>query len=179
MQKQQNIISVYTSLPDFRIKGKMKKHARIYPYDALGDSHKEWILENTIKMTETPTDAERAFEDALIRDGIKYDKQVFFRINKHDYFLDFYIHKGKIAIEIDGSIHKRQKAYDKYRDNEFRSIDIRTIRIQNKDAYNHNIITDMEKEYKMSLRPQRPNYARSKGAWMEYMRIKYGIGAPA
>ena len=67
-------------------------------------------------------------------------------------FLDFYLPKFKIAIEIDGSIHRTQKAYDKFRDKEFDRIGIKTIRIHNSKAYLSDILHTIEAKYKVRLR---------------------------
>ena len=47
------------------------------------------------------------------------------------YILDFYCPACKLAIEIDGDIHKTRKDYDEYRDKYLASIDITTLRFSN------------------------------------------------
>lgn len=47
------------------------------------------------------------------------------------YFADFYIPSKSIIIEIDGSSHSKNKIYDSIRDDEFKNIGIKTIRISN------------------------------------------------
>ena len=103
-------------------------------------------------MIEHPTEAELAFEQTLVRCGVEYEKQTFFRINGKDYFLDFYLPNSKIAIEIDGSIHRTQKTYDKFRDKEFARIGIKTIRIHNRKAYLSDILNTIETKHKVRLR---------------------------
>lgn len=63
-------------------------------------------------------------------------RQAYFRIRKRSYFLDFFFPSRMLAIEIDGSVHRTQKEYDRRRDADFRSIGIRTIRVKNKDVMN-------------------------------------------
>ena len=157
IRKQQNKkpikkVSVYTVIDGFKLSKRTKKTAKVYPYESLSEEHREWILENAIRMMEHPTEAELAFEQALVRCGIEYEKQTFFRINGKDYFLDFYLPKFKIAIEIDGSIHRTQKTYDKFRDKEFERIGIKTIRIHNSKAYLSDILHTIEIKYKVRLR---------------------------
>ena len=53
------------------------------------------------------------------------------------YILDFYCHQKRLAIEIDGKIHDSQQEYDRYRDEFLQSIEIRTLRIENKDVLNN------------------------------------------
>ncbi len=96
-------------IDDFKLSKRAKKNAQVQPYESLSEEHREWILENAIRMIEHPTEAELAFEQTLVRCGVEYEKQTFFRINGKDYFLDFYLPNSKIAIEIDGSIHRTQK----------------------------------------------------------------------
>jgi very-short-patch-repair endonuclease len=50
------------------------------------------------------------------------------------YILDFYCHDKKLAIEIDGNIHKIRKDYDEYRDNFIKSLGIRTLRFDNSEV---------------------------------------------
>jgi very-short-patch-repair endonuclease len=52
----------------------------------------------------------------------------------HRYILDFYCHEKKLAIEIDGEIHKSRKDYDEYRDEYLESAGITTLRFKNEDV---------------------------------------------
>lgn len=52
------------------------------------------------------------------------------------YILDFYCHEKKLAIEIDGDIHKSRLDYDQYRDNYLESIGIITLRFRNEEVVN-------------------------------------------
>jgi very-short-patch-repair endonuclease len=52
----------------------------------------------------------------------------------HRYILDFYCHEKKLAIEIDGEIHKSRKDYDEYRDEYLKSAEITTLRFKNEDV---------------------------------------------
>ncbi len=150
--KQKKKISVFTVIEGFKLSKNTKKRVQIFPYEALSESHREWILENAIRMIEHPTEAEIAFEQTLVHCKIDYEKQAFFRINERNYFLDFYLPKSRIAIEIDGSIHHAQKEYDKFRDGEFVSIGIKTIRIHNSQAYKTDIISIIESKNRVKLR---------------------------
>ena len=47
------------------------------------------------------------------------------------YILDFYCPKVKLAIELDGSVHKQRKEYDEYRDEFLESLEIETMSIPN------------------------------------------------
>ena len=149
--KQMKKISVFTTVEGFKLSKNAKKRVQIFPYETLSEYHREWILENAIRLMEYPTEAEIAFEQALVHDNIDYEKQSFFRINGHDYFLDFYLPKSKIAIEIDGAIHRAQKEYDKFRDDEFARIGIKVIRIHNSQAYKSDIIAIVESKHKIRL----------------------------
>lgn len=145
-------LSVYTVIDDFKLSKRAKKNAQVHPYNSLSEEHREWILENAIRMMEHPTEAEIAFEQTLVRYCVEYEKQTFFRINGKDYFLDFYLPNSKIAIEIDGSVHRKQKAYDKFRDKEFARIGVKTVRIHNSKAYLSDILHTIETTYKVRLR---------------------------
>lgn len=145
-------ISVYTVIGDFKLSKRAKGRFQLHRFESLSEEHREWILENAIRMIEHPTVAELAFEQTLTRCGIEYEKQAFFRIGGKDYFLDFYLPNSKIAIEIDGSIHRAQKPYDKFRDKEFARIGIKTIRLHNSKAYLSDILHTIESKHKVLLR---------------------------
>ncbi|PKL39643.1 MAG: hypothetical protein CVV44_05325 [Spirochaetae bacterium HGW-Spirochaetae-1] len=52
------------------------------------------------------------------------------------YILDFYCHEKKLAVEVDGEIHNRRKDYDEYRDMFLQGVDIKTLRISNREIEN-------------------------------------------
>jgi len=67
-----------------------------------------------------------------------------------EYFIaDFYCHKAKLVIEIDGKIHEKQKEYDLGRESEIEKYGIKIIRFTNDEVIN-NINTVLEK-IKMNL----------------------------
>jgi very-short-patch-repair endonuclease len=49
------------------------------------------------------------------------------------YILNFYCHEKRLAIEVDGETHSERKVYDKFRDKYLESINIKTLRIKNRD----------------------------------------------
>ena len=59
--------------------------------------------------------------------GIKFRRQHPFA----DYVLDFYCHKLKLCIELDGEIHKSQKEYDSDRTDVINSYGIKEVRFTN------------------------------------------------
>ena len=65
-----------------------------------------------------------------------------FVISNKIYFLDFYFPKKNIAIEIDGMSHEtmEKREHDKYRDEQFNSIKIKTYRISNSEVLNIKIL---------------------------------------
>ncbi|HOW82288.1 MAG TPA: endonuclease domain-containing protein [Spirochaetota bacterium] len=68
------------------------------------------------------------------------------------YILDFYCHEKRLAIEIDGKIHNSKKEYDKYRDEFLQSLDIKTLRVIDKDVLNEiEIVKEMIKK-ELSMR---------------------------
>ena len=53
------------------------------------------------------------------------------------YILDFYAPKTKLAIELDGSIHKENKEYDKERTRYLESKKIKVVRFWNSEVENN------------------------------------------
>lgn len=135
-------IDIYTTSAYYKPpKNKIKREYILHDYESLPDDYKEWVLENSIRMMENPTRAESLFEDYLKSKKVVYEKQVFFRINGKSYFLDFFIPSKKLAIELDGGYHKKQKDYDMKRNKDFQSIGICTMRLPNKVAFANDIDT--------------------------------------
>lgn len=56
--------------------------------------------------------------------GLKFKRQ--YSVSR--YVVDFYCPKRKLAVEIDGSVHKDRKEYDRFRKEFMESLGIRTIR---------------------------------------------------
>ena len=70
---------------------------------------------------------------SLLRDrrlfGLKFRRQHVIE----GFVVDFYCHERKLAIEVDGGIHKKRKEYDKLRQVEIEAKDITVIRVNNED----------------------------------------------
>lgn len=132
---------VYTSLDTFKL-----KHQQVRPYTELGEYFVEWVSETAIKLLTKRNEAE-LMAGTILRQYInEVHEQVFFRIDKHPYFLDYYLPKYKIAIEIDGGYHRARMIEDKERDRDFAKIGIRTIRIDAKDVLKGNFINTLRKK---------------------------------
>ncbi len=59
------------------------------------------------------------------------------------YIADFYCSEARLAIEVDGPIHQKQKEYDDYRENEIMLRDITVLRFSNDDI-EYNIETVLQ-----------------------------------
>lgn len=126
---------VYTSLDNFKL-----KHQEVKSYSELDGSMVEWIEENSIHLLISRNKAELKAGEELKKYISDVQEQVYFKIEGRSYFLDYYLPKYKIAIEIDGSFHKIRKTEDKERDELFCGIGIRTIRIPAKEVLRGNFI---------------------------------------
>lgn len=125
---------VITALENFKLPDK-SEHVCL-PYESLNENFQEWIRKTTWDLLDNATENERFFEHLLRTNDIEFEKQLFFQIDGKSYFLDFYIPKFYIAIEIDGNIHKSRKSkkYDRQRDYDFHSIGIETYRFTNEEV---------------------------------------------
>jgi very-short-patch-repair endonuclease len=65
--------------------------------------------------------------------GVRFKRQYSIR----NYVVDFYCHKAKLAIEIDGMIHVKTKIYDKYRTDYLKALGIHEIRFTNVQIENN------------------------------------------
>ena len=141
---------IYTSLDNFKL-----KHTDVISYTELNDDLVEWINENSIKLLINRNKAEMLAGEELKKYVKDVHGQVFFKICQHTYFLDYYLPKYRIAIEIDGGYHKARRVEDKERDKMFNNIGIRTIRISSKDVLSGNFISKLK--YKLTPKKQRKN----------------------
>jgi very-short-patch-repair endonuclease len=73
--------------------------------------------------------------------GVKFLRQhpITFEYNGKKRFIvaDYYCHKAKLIIELDGGIHEKTKDYDNARDNLVKSLGFNILRIQNNDVKNN------------------------------------------
>lgn len=82
------------------------------------------------------TKSEEVFWDVLRNRKFKFLK--FRRQHVIDGFVvDFYCHKLKLAIELDGSIHLKQKDYDQFRQFLIEAKGINVIRFKNEEILNN------------------------------------------
>lgn len=74
-----------------------------------------------------------------------------------DYIADFYCHKAKLVIEIDGNYHNKndQKEYDHQRDRYLREFDIEVIRFKEEQVMNNieSVIKKIKELIETSPRP--------------------------
>lgn len=143
---------VYTSLDNFKL-----RHQEVRSYTELDDDMVEWIDENSIHLLINRNKAELQAGEELKKYVADVQEQVFFRIEGHSYFLDYYLPKYKIAIEIDGYYHKIRKEEDKERDKHFLQIGIKTIRIKAKDV----LMGDFIKRLREQLKPKKKKKKRN------------------
>jgi len=115
----------------------MKRH-KLQNDESMWRGATPTIFANAKKLRENMTNAESILWEKL-RDnqfhGLKFRRQ--HPINK--YIADFYCHKLKLIIEIDGKYHENpaQKAYDNERSEIFEYNDVEVIRFTNKDIENN------------------------------------------
>lgn len=121
--------TIYTSLDNFK-----SKHNKVYDYNKLDDCLVEWVNERSFNLLVNKNKAELLAGEELKKYVSEVHEQVYFRISGHSYFLDYYLPKYRMAIEIDGGYHKIRKKEDEERDKLFNSIGIRTIRINANDV---------------------------------------------
>ena len=132
---------IYTSLDNFKL-----KHTHVISYTELNDDLVEWINENSIKLLINRNKAELMAGEELKKYISEVHEQVYFRISGHSYFLDYYLPKYRLAIEIDGNYHKIRRVEDKERDKMFNDIGIRTIRINSKDVLRGDFIKSLKEK---------------------------------
>ena len=88
---------------------------------------------NLLRKTQTPQE-EKLWEFLKIKPhGFKFRRQHPFR----DYILDFYCHRAKLVIELDGQGHKSNLEYDRDRTSILESYGLKVIRFENGEIDNN------------------------------------------
>ena len=116
------------------------------------------LFEFAKKMRENPTEAESVLWLYLSNNQIGFR---FKRQHPIKYFIaDFYCHKAKLVIEIDGGYHQlpEQYEYDKTRDFELEKLKLKVIRFTNEQVFLdiENTIKNIRKELEFSTASQSP-----------------------
>lgn len=93
------------------------------------------IFEKAKSLRENMTETEQLLWQRLNKNqlGVRFKPQ-----HPIDIFIaDFYCHKYKLVIELDGKIHNKQKDYDEGRTAELERFGIKVIRFTNEMVLNH------------------------------------------
>ena len=96
---------------------------------------KRKIFQNACELRENMTDAEKHLWLRLNKNqlGVRFKAQ-----HPIDIFIvDFYCHKYKLVVEVDGDIHSFQKDYDEGRTAELERFDLKIIRFTNQEILNN------------------------------------------
>lgn len=101
---------------------------------------RDWIETTRYQLQDKANIYERIFAEYLHNKKIEFIHQAPYIIDNKIYFLDFYLKDYNIAVELDGQYHDSQFQHgkDKYRDEMFKSINIKTIRINNAEVKDKN-----------------------------------------
>ncbi len=94
-----------------------------------GASTDKFVFARFLRKVETPQEKKLWNFLRTKPNKIKFRRQHPFK----DYILDFYCHKAKLVIEIDGNQHKSNQQYDKDRTEIIESYGLKVIRFQNSD----------------------------------------------
>jgi very-short-patch-repair endonuclease len=110
------------------------------------------IFERAKYLRENMTDTEKILWNELKLnkiDGYRFKAQHPIDI----YVVDFYCHKAKLVIEIDGKMHEFQKNEDISRADEIKSFGLKVIRFSNNDIRKNltNVIEKIRKEVLLSF----------------------------
>lgn len=103
----------------------------------LSDSTRSWIEVKMYELREKANVYEHLLGEQLLRMNIDFVHQAPFVFRpKSIYFCDFYLPSKRVVIEVDGIYHKSPEMLSKdlQRDENFKSIGIRVIRIANEET---------------------------------------------
>jgi len=108
---------------------------------------KRKIFQNACELRENMTDAEKHLWLRLNKNqlGVRFKAQ-----HPIDIFIvDFYCHKYKLVVEVDGDIHSFQKDYDEGRTAELERFDLKIIRFTNQEILNNieKVVDEIKKTF--------------------------------
>ena len=117
-------------------------------FSDMSENQRNWVKGRMTSLRKSAPPAERLFAGFLTMHNVYFIPQAPFRMLRRFgetkiYFADFYIPSKSTIIELDGSTHKDHNVYDMIRDDEFKKIGIKTIRISNK-ALKHRSYFDFD-----------------------------------
>jgi len=111
------------------------------------------LVSKARELRKSETEAEKKFWSEIL----KNKNLINFKFTRQkpigNFIMDFYCAKLKLAIEIDGKIHKFQKIRDKERDNLLkRKFGVRIIRYKNEDVLNNTelVLDDLIQKFGIS-----------------------------
>lgn len=138
VKRNKIVISVSSPLKLHNVASYMEDVSIISKFSEMNPSTKDWIETHRYELQEKANKYEQRLGEFLLKYNIKFIHQAPFVICRKIYFLDFFIPKNRLAIEVDGTYHEGlyQSEKDKDRDMAFHSIGINTLRISNGEAMN-------------------------------------------
>jgi len=103
------------------------------------------VFARTLRKEQTP-------EEAIVWDSLRNRRFMELKFRRQHviegFVVDFYCHELRLAIEIDGAVHNKQKDYDELRQILIESEDIGFIRVTNDEIHRDiNILLDRIKGY--------------------------------
>jgi len=114
---------------------------------------KSEIFQYAFELRNNMTEAEKMLWNRLNKNqlGVRFKAQ-----HPIDIFIaDFYCHKYKLVIEVDGDIHEKQKEYDEGRTFELEHFGIKLIRFTNDEIFRD--IDEVVRKIKIVLSSNAPN----------------------
>lgn len=120
-------------------------------------------------MRENPTHTEKLMIDLLE----KYEIKFLFQCEILGYIPDFYMKKGKIILEVDGSIHKSRVEYDQHRDKVFIDAGFRILRIKSDQLISspEKVIGEIQAFMKRSVVVVKRQKQRAKKRWQNVPKL--------
>jgi len=117
----------------------------MYNYHKILNANKMKLRRRDLRIKSTESEKKLWAQIRNNKLGFRFKRQY----SIGNYVVDFYCHKARLAIEVDGSIHLRSKSYDEYRTKYLNTLGIKEIRFKN--ATIKQTITDVVLEIIKSL----------------------------
>lgn len=148
-----------------REKGKIK-NAKRKQKEIAAKSQEQWENDTRNKLLKEATKSERfLYSNMPVEIKCLCEKQHKVKVDNKLYYIDLFIRKYNIAIEVDGDYHSsnEQKEKDKERDENLRSVGIITKRIKNEDVWSaEDRLEFWCRIFRIIERKKRNNHAKGK-----------------
>ena len=133
-QKRQKKLKKLRLLDEYDIRGYYRDLEYLGRLSYISEGTRSWIESRMYELRESANVYEHIIGELLLKNGVEFVHQAPFVFRPRTiYFCDFYLPNERVVIEVDGTYHSASDMLkkDSERDNNFKSIGVKVVRINN------------------------------------------------